>query len=42
MAEMWNSVAPGWEESAEFVDGHLALATETLLDAGPTPMDPDR
>jgi SAM-dependent methyltransferase len=33
MSEMWNSVAPGWEASAEFVDGHLALATETLLDA---------
>jgi ubiquinone/menaquinone biosynthesis C-methylase UbiE len=30
---MWNSVAPGWEESAQFVDGHLALATESLLDA---------
>jgi SAM-dependent methyltransferase len=29
---MWNSVAPGWEASAEFVDGHLALATERLLD----------
>ena len=33
MSEMWNSVAPGWEESAEFVDRHLALATESLLDA---------
>jgi SAM-dependent methyltransferase len=33
MSEMWNSVAPGWEASAEFVDEHLALATETLLDA---------
>jgi SAM-dependent methyltransferase len=30
---MWNSVAPGWDASAEFVDGHLALATERLLDA---------
>jgi SAM-dependent methyltransferase len=30
---MWNSVAPGWEESAQFVDDHLALATESLLDA---------
>ncbi len=30
---MWNSVAPGWEASAQFVDGHLALATESLLDA---------
>ena len=33
MSEMWNSVAPGWEESAQFVDGHLALATESLLAA---------
>jgi SAM-dependent methyltransferase len=33
MSEMWNSVAPGWEASAQFVDEHLALATETLLDA---------
>lgn len=33
MSEMWDSVAPGWEESAEFVDGHLALATKALLDA---------
>jgi SAM-dependent methyltransferase len=30
---MWNSVAPGWEANAEFVDEHLALATERLLDA---------
>jgi ubiquinone/menaquinone biosynthesis C-methylase UbiE len=30
---MWNSVAPGWEATAQFVDQHLALATETLLDA---------
>ncbi len=30
---MWNSVAPGWEASAQFVDEHLALATESLLDA---------
>lgn len=30
---MWNSVAPRWEASAQFVDEHLALATETLLDA---------
>jgi SAM-dependent methyltransferase len=30
---MWDSVAPGWEESAQFVDGHLAHATEALLDA---------
>jgi SAM-dependent methyltransferase len=33
MSEMWNSVAPGWEESALFVDQQLALATEALLDA---------
>jgi SAM-dependent methyltransferase len=33
MPEMWNSVAPGWEASAQFVDEHLALATERLLDA---------
>jgi SAM-dependent methyltransferase len=30
---MWNSVAGAWEESAQFVDGHLALATQSLLDA---------
>ncbi len=30
---MWNSVAPGWEASAQFVDDQLALATESLLDA---------
>jgi SAM-dependent methyltransferase len=33
MSEMWNSVAPGWEENAQFVDGQLAIATESLLDA---------
>jgi len=33
MSEMWNSVAPGWEANAEFVDEHLAAATDTLLDA---------
>src|SRR5947209_17158958 len=33
MSEMWNSVAPGWEANAQFVDDHLALATEALLDA---------
>ncbi len=33
MADMWDSVAAGWEESAQFVDGHLALATKSLLDA---------
>ncbi|HEX5852310.1 MAG TPA: methyltransferase domain-containing protein [Solirubrobacteraceae bacterium] len=30
---MWNSVAPGWRDNAQFVDEHLALATEALLDA---------
>jgi SAM-dependent methyltransferase len=30
---MWNSVAPGWEANAEYVDGHLAAATDILLDA---------
>jgi SAM-dependent methyltransferase len=33
MAEMWDSVAPGWEANAQFVDGQLAVATEALLDA---------
>jgi len=33
MSDMWNSVAPGWEANAEFVDEHLAEATEALLDA---------
>ena len=33
MSEMWNSVAPGWEANAEFVDEHLAAATDALLDA---------
>jgi ubiquinone/menaquinone biosynthesis C-methylase UbiE len=33
MSEMWDSVAPGWEANAEFVDEQLALATEALLDA---------
>ena len=33
MSDMWNGVAPGWEANAQFVDEHLALATETLLDA---------
>lgn len=33
MSEIWSSVAPGWEANAQFVDGQLALATETLLDA---------
>ena len=30
---MWNSVAPAWERNADFVDEHLAAATEALLDA---------
>src|SRR3984893_11902944 len=33
MSEMWNSVAPGWEANAHFVDDQLALATQALLDA---------
>lgn len=33
MSDMWNGVAPGWEENAQFVDQQLALATQTLLDA---------
>jgi SAM-dependent methyltransferase len=33
VSEMWNSVAPGWAANAEFVDQHLAPATEVLLDA---------
>ncbi|HSO99236.1 MAG TPA: methyltransferase domain-containing protein [Solirubrobacteraceae bacterium] len=33
VSEMWDSVAPGWEANAGFVDGQLALATEALLDA---------
>ncbi len=33
VAEMWDSVAPGWEASAGFVDTLLAKATEALLDA---------
>jgi SAM-dependent methyltransferase len=32
MSEMWDSVAPGWEANATFVDAQLALATEALLD----------
>lgn len=32
MSDMWNSVAPAWEEHAGFVDGHTAAATERLLD----------
>jgi SAM-dependent methyltransferase len=33
MSEMWNKVAPGWEANAEFVDEHLAAATDALLDS---------
>src|SRR5258705_13813241 len=33
MSEMWDSVAPGWEVNAGFVDEQLALATDALLDA---------
>ena len=40
MSEMWDSVAAGWEANAEFVDAHLAAATDVLLDAaGVTPGD---
>jgi SAM-dependent methyltransferase len=30
---MWNSVAGAWERNADFVDEHMAAATEALLDA---------
>jgi SAM-dependent methyltransferase len=33
MSEMWDSVAPGWEANAGFVDEQLAVATGVLLDA---------
>ncbi len=33
MSEMWNSVAPGWEANARFVDEQLAEATAILLEA---------
>ena len=33
MSDMWDSVAPGWEANAQFVDEQLAPATEALLDA---------
>ncbi len=33
MSDMWNSVAPGWEANAQFVDDQLSLATEALLEA---------
>jgi SAM-dependent methyltransferase len=32
VSEMWDSVAPGWESNADFVDGHLAGATKLLLE----------
>ncbi len=32
MSEMWEAVAGAWEDAAEFVDAHLAGATERLLD----------
>jgi SAM-dependent methyltransferase len=32
VSEMWDSVAAGWESNASFVDGHLAAATDVLLD----------
>lgn len=33
MSEMWDSVAEAWEANADFVDGHLAEATGSMLDA---------
>lgn len=33
MSDMWNAVAGGWEDNAEFVDRHMAQATARLLDA---------
>lgn len=33
MSEMWDSVAPGWNANAQFVDDHLSQATEALLEA---------
>lgn len=30
---MWNGVAGAWERNADFVDEHMAVATEALLDA---------
>jgi SAM-dependent methyltransferase len=33
MAEMWDSVAPGWEANAAVLDEQLAAATGALLDA---------
>lgn len=33
MSEMWDSVAPGWDANAGFLDALLAAATEAMLDA---------
>jgi ubiquinone/menaquinone biosynthesis C-methylase UbiE len=33
VSDMWNSVAAAWERNADFVDEHMAGATEALLDA---------
>src|SRR4051794_23818258 len=33
MSEMWDSVAPGWDANARFVDEQLAPATDALLGA---------
>jgi ubiquinone/menaquinone biosynthesis C-methylase UbiE len=33
VSDMWNSVAGAWERNADFVDEHMAGATEALLDA---------
>ena len=30
---MWDGVAPGWEQQADFVDEHSAAATDVLLNA---------
>ncbi len=32
MSEIWDSVAPGWEANARFVDEQLAVATSAMLD----------
>jgi SAM-dependent methyltransferase len=33
MTDMWESVAGAWERNADYVDHHMAAATERLLDA---------
>ena len=33
MSQMWDSVAPGWEANALFLDEQLAAVTDALLDA---------